>query len=144
MPVNSKQRHSSEIIVAVVDDFQVKRLDRREVRVDCYRASGKGGQNRNKVETAIRLTHVPSGIVVTATEQRTKGQNLAVAWRRLQESFDKQSEALVHSHTNSIRQQSFDADRRYTWTDWRNEVKLPSGSKANMSKVLSGKLELIL
>lgn len=121
----------------------MKRLDRREVRVDCYRASGKGGQNRNKVETAIRLTHVPTGIVVTATEQRTKGQNLAVAWKRLEAAWDKRETTAVGSKTNAGRQKAFGMVR-YTWTDWRNEVKMPSGSKANMSKVLSGKLELIL
>lgn len=55
----------------------------REVRVDTYRASGPGGQHVNRTESAIRLTHAPSGVVVTATENRSQIRNRAIAFERL-------------------------------------------------------------
>lgn len=55
----------------------------REVRVDTYRASGPGGQHVNRTESAVRLTHAPSGVVVTATENRSQIRNRAIAFERL-------------------------------------------------------------
>jgi protein subunit release factor B len=55
----------------------------RDCDVDFFIASGPGGQNRNKVETGVRLTHRPSGIVVTATERRSQLQNREAAFARM-------------------------------------------------------------
>lgn len=52
-----------------------------------YRASGPGGQHRNKTESAIRLVHQPTGITVTATERRSQHENRAVALQRLREAI---------------------------------------------------------
>ena len=56
---------------------------RDDVKVEFFKAGGPGGQHRNKTETGVRLTHLPTGIVVTATERRSQSQNLAVARDRL-------------------------------------------------------------
>ena len=60
---------------------------RREVVVETYRPSGPGGQRRDKKETAVRLTHPPSGVSVIASERRSQAMNLPVAFERLQEKL---------------------------------------------------------
>ena len=55
----------------------------QEVRIDTYRASGPGGQNLHKTESAVRLTHWPSGVVVTASDTRSQTRNRELAFERL-------------------------------------------------------------
>lgn len=59
-------------------------LNEHDLRIDFFRASGPGGQHRNKSETGVRLTHLPTGIVVTATESRSRHLNLRHAFARLE------------------------------------------------------------
>jgi peptide chain release factor len=58
---------------------------KKQVIVETYRSRGPGGQRKNKTETAVRLRHLPTGITVTATEQRSQSQNLKLAFERLGE-----------------------------------------------------------
>lgn len=55
----------------------------REVEVDTYRARGPGGQHRNVTDSAVRLLHRPSGVLVVANESRSQHRNREVAWERL-------------------------------------------------------------
>lgn len=57
-----------------------------DCKVDTFRGSGPGGQNRNKRDTAVRVTHPPSGAVGTATEHKSQLQNKKAAFRRMAES----------------------------------------------------------
>ena len=59
-------------------------LQPHDLRIDFFRASGPGGQHRNKAETGVRITHLPTGIVVTATESRSRHLNLQRAFARLE------------------------------------------------------------
>ncbi|OGO03810.1 MAG: hypothetical protein A2Y91_03100 [Chloroflexi bacterium RBG_13_54_8] len=56
---------------------------RKEVEIRTYRAAGPGGQRRDKKQTAVRLTHIPSGITVVASERRSQATNLETAFERL-------------------------------------------------------------
>jgi len=64
----------------------------RECEVEYFIASGPGGQHRNKTESGVRLTHHPSGLVLTATERRSQHQNLDKAYERLTERLAKLNE----------------------------------------------------
>lgn len=57
---------------------------KREVSVTPFRRGGRGGQHRNKVESAVRIVHIPSGLSAVAAEHRVQGRNLALAYKRLQ------------------------------------------------------------
>ncbi len=61
----------------------------RDTDVEFVRGSGPGGQNRNKVESGVRLTHRPSGVAVEATERRSQAQNREIAFERLAEKLEE-------------------------------------------------------
>lgn len=62
-------------------------MNKQDLRIDYFRGSGPGGQHRNTSETGVRITHLPTGVVVTATESRSRHQNLQRAMVRLEEKL---------------------------------------------------------
>jgi ribosome-associated protein len=148
VPATEKRgrRHSSEVTVVALRDAESTGVEvrREDVRVDTYRASGAGGQHRNKTDSAVRMTHLPTGIVVTATEERSQHQNRTVAWQRLTDLLAGQHEAAAHARTNTTRRDAIEEGRSWTWTGWRDEVKGPGGRRTQMSRALAGRLTPLL
>jgi peptide chain release factor 2 len=83
---SNARRHTSFASVwvyPVVDDTINVDIAEKDLRIDTYRASGAGGQHVNKTESAIRLTHLPTGIVVSCQNDRSQHKNRATAWAML-------------------------------------------------------------
>ena len=130
----------------VEDDIEIE-IDESELRVDTYRASGAGGQHVNKTDSAVRLTHLPTKIVVACQQERSQHKNRATAMKMLRaalyqhalEQREKEREALEATKTDigwgsQIRSYVF---QPYTMVnDHRTELKL-----GDVQRVMDGDLD---
>ncbi len=143
--------HTSTATVAVlpvVSPVEVE-INPKDIEVGFFHSSGKGGQNVNKVETAVRIKHIPTGILVESQEQRTQGQNkekaMQVLRSRLYELMQQQQKSKVDElradqvgsgdRSEKIRTYNFPQDRI---TDHRLKE-----SWHNIPSVLSGEFDEI-
>ncbi|KRL63432.1 peptide chain release factor 1 [Lactobacillus psittaci] len=108
IPVTESQGrvHTSTATVAVMPEYEQVDidLDPKDIRVDVYRSSGAGGQHINKTSSAVRMTHLPTGIVVAMQDQRSQQQNRAKAMEILK--------SRVYDYYESQNQASYDEKRK--------------------------------
>ena len=150
-PFDSQSRRhtsfASVFVYPVVNDEIEIEIDEADLRIDTFRASGAGGQHVNKTDSAIRITHQPTGTVVSCQQERSQHKNRSTAmkmlkaalWQRAQEERDREKQAVEASKTeiawgNQIRSYVF---APYTMVnDHRTEIK-----KGDVGAVMDGALD---
>jgi peptide chain release factor 2 len=144
------RRHTSfaQVVVSplVSDDAEVE-IDENDLRIDTYRASGAGGQHVNKTDSAVRITHVPTGIVVQCQNERSQLSNRQTAMRilksRLAEHELEQREAELAKERGEIADTGFGSQiRSYVLHPYQMVKDHRTGvEEGNAQAVLNGRLD---
>jgi peptide chain release factor 2 len=115
----SSRRHTSfakvEVWPDVAEDIEIE-VAEKDLRIDRFRASGAGGQHEQKNETAIRITHLPTGVVVTCQNQRSLTQNLEVAMKILKSQLFDLERRKQESELATLKGEDIDAG-------WGNQIR---------------------
>ena len=149
---SGNRRHTSFAAVFLApeidDDIDIN-LDMSDVRVDTYRASGAGGQHVNKTDSAIRLTHVPTGIVVQCQNQRSQHQNKDQAIKQLRARLYEVEETARREELRKIEDNKSDVSwgsqiRSYVLDSGRIKDLRTNIETGNTQAVLDGDLDFFI
>jgi peptide chain release factor 1 len=134
--------------VAVIDPSKPKfELDQKDLRIEWYSGTGAGGQHRNKHQNSARITHIPTGLVVTA-QCRSRENSLAQAMTTIVERLDTQAQTQYNNAIANNRKQQVgsgmrgDKIRTYRFQDDRVQDHM-SNKVASVKKVLAGNFDLL-
>jgi peptide chain release factor 2 len=150
-PFDSQKRRQTtfalvEVLPAVEDDIEIE-LDWDQIRVDTYRSQGAGGQHVNKTDSAVRLTHQPTGIVVQSQNERSQTQNKENATKVLKARLLERALEEKEAELRAIRGEHVDAGwgnqiRSYVLHPYQMVKDLRSGYETgNTGAVLDGDLD---
>ena len=137
---------SVELLPVLPEDIEVN-IDPNDVRVDVYRSSGPGGQCVNTTDSAVRLTHIPTGIVVTCQNQKSQLHNKEAAFRVLKAKLYEHEEAKRAAEIEELRGERMDNSfgsqiRNYVLYPYQMVKDLRSGIETgNVEAVLGGDIE---
>jgi peptide chain release factor 1 len=145
--------HTSACTVAVMaeaDELGDVKIDPEELRIDVFRASGAGGQHVNKTESAVRITHLPTGIVVECQDDRSQHRNrdkaMKVLATRLRDRQEREAHAREAAHRKSLVGSGDRSERIRTYnfpqgrlTDHRITLRLHK-----LERVMDGELDDVL
>lgn len=142
--------HTSAITMAVLpepDENEEINLDEKDLRIDTYRSSGAGGQHVNTTDSAVRITHVPSGIVVYCQEERSQHKNKDKAMRLLKAKMaeiEQQKKQQALANTRAMQVGSGDRSERirtYNFPQNRLTDHRINLTKYNLDQVMEGDLD---
>lgn len=129
------------------DEVEAVEIDEKDLRVDVYRSSGKGGQGVNTTDSAVRLTHLPTGIVVTCQKERSQIQNKARAMQVLAarlEQLEKEKADAEAAEQRGSQVRTMDRSERirtYNWPENRISDHRIGFKANNLDAVLNGELD---
>jgi peptide chain release factor 2 len=150
---SNARRHTSfcsvDVVAEIEDDLDID-LDEADIRTDVYRASGKGGQHVNRTESAVRLTHIPTGIVVTCQNDRSQIKNKATAMKTLKARLYEKQEDEKRSEMEKFYGEKGDIAwgnqiRSYVFQPYQMVKDLRTGAETgNVQAVMDGELDLFI
>lgn len=150
---SNARRHTSFASVGVypvLDDTIEITINEADCRVDTYRASGAGGQHINKTDSAVRITHMPTGIVVQCQNQRSQFQNREAAWNMLKARLYEMELKKREDKANELRDSQGDNGwgyqiRSYVLQPYKMVKDLRTEAETSDTKaVLDGDIDLFL